>query len=81
MSTNELQSIADTETMQGIADRIRDGLANGTLACAPDRFECRYCFNSGFREIADPQRQSNYRGVVRCDYCEYWSFRRQRLAA
>jgi hypothetical protein len=33
------------------------------------------CFNSGFREVADPKGGRNP-GVVRCDRCSYWEFRR-----
>lgn len=37
-----------------------------------ERFECKSCFNCGFREVPDPQG-SNYRGRVKCDRCEYWN--------
>lgn len=41
-----------------------------------ERPECSHCFNSGFREIDDPNGGPN-RGVVRCDRCEYWHRRSQ----
>ena len=39
-------------------------------------FECGECFNSGFREVDDPQGGPN-EGVVRCDRCRYWEFKRE----
>lgn len=60
-----------------ISDSIRADLAAGKLRTHDGQFECQGCFNSGFREISDPQG-SVYRGVVRCDQCRYWEFRRQR---
>ena len=39
-------------------------------------FECWACFNSGFRTVADPKGGPN-EGVVRCDRCRYWEFKRE----
>lgn len=39
-------------------------------------FECPYCFNSGFKQVKDPQKGPNS-GVVRCDKCKYWKFRQE----
>lgn len=58
-----------------IANRILAGLDDGTLPTAY-RFECWECFNSGFRSVQD-LKHSHYSGVVRCDRCEYWNFRRK----
>ena len=49
---------------------------SGKIKTDDSRYECSFCFNSGFREIADPTG-SPYRGVVRCSQCRYWEFRRQ----
>lgn len=43
-------------------------------------FECKDCFNSGFRQVSDPHG-GRFTGVVRCDQCRYWEFQRARIAA
>lgn len=43
-----------------------------------DKFECCYCFNSGWRTITDP-KGGDYKGVIRCDRCEHWGWVRHNL--
>lgn len=49
-----------------------------------DRFECKHCFNSGFRYVEDPKGRVGpdgkvYMGVVRCGECNSSYFHRQGL--
>lgn len=72
---NEISEIV--ATWNGLVNRINDGTIK-----VHHGFECRDCYNSGFREIDDPQGRigpdgSVYRGVVRCNRCEYWNRRSQ----
>lgn len=60
-----------------VAEQIRRGLADGSLRNDKHhRYECRFCFNCGFREVDDPQGGPN-RGVVRCQECNYWFYRQK----
>ncbi len=45
-----------------------------------DGFQCRHCFGCGWREVPDPTG-APYRGVVRCNECNYWHFYRQNREA
>lgn len=67
--------IEDTKA-QAARERIAAAIAvAGQNAIA--RKECEQCFDGGFRYVNDPAG-SNYRGVVRCNYCDYWWRRDQK---
>ncbi len=63
--------------ISNIAEKILAGLKDGTLPMS-DRFECQDCFNSGYRSVRDPNHPL-YKGVVKCNRCEYWNFRRMAI--
>lgn len=63
------------KTWNEIIEKIRSGEIRTATG-----YECSECFNSGFREVPDPQG-GHYKGVVRCDRCRYWEFARERMAA
>ena len=65
--------------MIDLATSIRSDLASGKLRTRDGQFECIECFNSGWREVIDPQG-SVYRGVVKCTRCRYWEFRQTNRA-
>lgn len=58
---------------------IGEGIRSGAIRVENRYYECSACFNSGFREATDP-RGSAYRGVVRCDQCRYWEYRREKTS-
>lgn len=66
----------ELKNLLGTVDEIREGIRTGQIRTS-EGFECRFCFNSGFREALDPRNphDSRYRGVVRCYECRYWEFR------
>ena len=58
--------------VSNLAETIKDGLRTGSIKTGDSSFECTGCFNTGFRKVDDP-RKGPYTGVVRCNWCSYWS--------
>lgn len=58
-----------SKSVYEFVDKIKSGVVKGHT-----RFECKYCYNSGFRNVEDPKK-GPYCGVVRCNKCKYWAIR------
>lgn len=74
MADEHLEQMASlTATWNGIIEDVYAGKVK-----LHDRYECKECFNTGFRQIDDPQG-GHYRGVVRCNHCRYWYYHAEKM--
>ncbi len=78
------------EDLQNLAARDRDREQRDFMkrladnARITDVFECKLCFNSGFRDVPDPKGRVGpdgkiHTGMVRCSECNSSYFHRQNL--
>lgn len=68
------ERVIENERVENRRRMTQQSIQEMALSSSRNYWECEHCNGCGFRYVDDPHG-SLYRGVVRCDRCEYWARR------